>query len=228
MADASLAAALAEVQAAKGDDDAMEAALRSVAAVLTPVPAFLPMADGSAACPRMLNEAFVSLLDQAVPPLRSAVANFQRSNDVVEAAAAKFANTAASRYEHPAAAAWPAYEERCPGLTGLTASFRLEPSGLVTYTLAANTDQVQWELHGEGVWQVLLEGASVTEVDLQLRQGLEGTSVPHTGEVNSIREPPRTVRVDLRSCSRVLLEGYQWEDDDDDDGDDEEEAEDGN
>merc|ERR1712241_1394274 len=115
----------------------------------------------------------------------------------------------ASRYEQSAADAWPTYSRHCPDLT---ARFQLSPSGLVTYTLgpAAST----WALTGEGSWRALPCGRPTSEIILEMRQGLRGTVLLPHGSWRDVEETPCALHVDLRHCSRVMLDGSSGENED--------------
>jgi len=189
-----------------------EAAFRAAVTALEAAPTFQPArapggGEASLANGRTLTGAFVLALDEAMR--HTGAAPQECMDDFAEVVARRLANTALSRYEQPAAAAWPAHAEACPALR---ARIHLAPSGLVTYSLGpapcAEQQAAEWELSGEGWWRVLPPDGRATEVVLELCQGLEGhaPSKPEDAAASGNcehREPACVLRVDLRECTRV-------------------------
>jgi len=209
------------------DSDRLDETICEVIAVLDKVPVFRcrELPDGSASsCPSSLvvTDAFIAVLREVVPRVRGVSPG---SVDLVEAVARRISNGTSSFYEHPAAAVWPVYAERSPGLS---ARFQLAQSGLVSYSLAAGLFGASgsWELAGEGCWKVLPADGQPTEVVLEMRQGLEGTAPVNEnhGRIADVREPPCTLRFDLRECVRVGEEEDAEEEDDEEDEDEEEDG----
>ncbi|CAE8622452.1 unnamed protein product [Polarella glacialis] len=233
-------------------EDQRQAAFRSAAegleelfvnalAALEESHVFEPLPDGgSGASTRCLSEAFVAALSDAVDKVRLVeVSEIADASDLTELVARQLANSEVSSYEQRRAAAmsWPRYALCCPA-RGLCARFRLAPSGLVTYSLGPSDagdelDGGLWQISGEGCWRVLAaDRGCLTEVVLEMRQGLEGTGPSKEGSpgtICNICEPPCILRIDLRDCIRVLDEGADLEDDEieewDEEGDEEGDAE---
>lgn len=213
--------------AAPGAGGPEEAAFRTAMAALDATPAFQPARAAAAptgGSARSLAEPFVLALDEALR--RASCASQECLDDLAEAVAGRLANTAQSRYEHPAASMWPAYAKACPSLL---ARIHLSPSGLATYSLGpppSAPDAASWELSGESCWKLLPPDGRPTEVVLELCQGLEGSSPPQTEGDSSPgafhREPPCVLRVDLRECLRIS----DGDGDSDEEGSEEEEEED--
>lgn len=171
--------------------------------------------SGAAHCKR-LSETFVLALEEV---LRRAVgAPSDCIDDLAEAVARRFANTPLSTYEHSAEALWPGRGD------SLRARMHLAPSGLVEYSLCPSPgiEDIPWELSGEGWWRVLPPDGPCTEVALELCQGLKAGG----GADQCEAEPPRVLRIDLRSCVRVV-EGEEGDEEEisEEDGEEEEEEE---
>eukprot|EP00931_Biecheleriopsis_adriatica_P080420 TRINITY_DN53776_c0_g1_i1.p1 TRINITY_DN53776_c0_g1~~TRINITY_DN53776_c0_g1_i1.p1 ORF type:complete len:235 (-),score=60.68 TRINITY_DN53776_c0_g1_i1:91-795(-) len=197
---------------------AAEGAFAASTEALEELPAFCQSGEGLPK-QRFLNEDFAAALAEAV----SLASDKEAMDEIAELLAWKLANSEVSRYEHGGAESlWPVQAEWC----GLRARFHLAPSGLMTYSLgpAHATGAENWELSGEGCWRVLAaDRSSLTEVVLEMRQGLQGSGP--SGDF--LQEPPRVMRVDIASCPRVLDEDATDADDDEEGDWDDEEGEDG-
>mmetsp|Transcript_126846 Transcript_126846/g.223217 ORF Transcript_126846/g.223217 Transcript_126846/m.223217 type:complete len:319 (+) Transcript_126846:71-1027(+) len=211
----SLLEALALLDAAGADPTLQEDAACSAVDTLDALVAF-EHASASAGYPsRRLTGSFVQAVEDVAIRVNRAHAGFA---DFKEAVALRFANSSSSQYEQLAFAAWPKYAETCPALT---ARFQLAQSGLLTYSLGPREvcPDAAWELSGEGCWRLLRavrDEGRMTEVLLEMRQGLEGSIPTHDGAVRSVQEPPCSLHVDLCECLRVARPGLEDVDEEED------------
>merc|ERR1740116_230959 len=115
-----------------------------------------------------MTEAYILALDEVMR--RTSGAPRECMDDLCEAMARRVANSSSSRYEHPAASAWPSLAQECPTLT---ARIHLAPSGLASYSLvpgpcpSAEGSAAAWKLSGEAWWRVLPPDGRPTEVVLE-------------------------------------------------------------
>lgn len=230
-ADADLTAlhnAFCELDVAGQDPERLELAVSNVIGELEAVPVFqsrllIGRAGGEGLTGRFLSDSFVTALYEAFARIRALPSVMDNSpvEELKDAVCQLFANSTASRYECSAIAAWPKYAAVC---SDLTARFQLAPSGLVTYTIGPAGVPAAWELSGEGCWRPFPDGGGVTEVELQMIQGLQGVGL--TADGTYAREPPCSLRVDLRECARTMVDGSSGDDEEywdyggDDEGED--------
>jgi len=98
----------------------------------------------------------------------------------------------------------------------LTETFHLARSGLVSYTISAESAGNELgRLEGEGIWKMSENSKKLTIVKLHMQQGLSG--IAGDGSNLEFYELPRALHISLPECRRQHLGEQESSDDDGDD-----------
>lgn len=183
-----------------------EALIQAVSEALDQEETFVD-AEGGA---KVISEGAAELLERRVPLARRLSETAGAPVDewvaeVREMAMQRLANSSGSQYLGAGhREEWPCFA----GVGGvLRASFQLSRGGLVSYALAAvdATGAELGKIQGEGIWTFADEERGLTEVRLDMRQGLTGRIQRAGSGFAQVCEPARTLRVPLREFRRVRV-----------------------